>query len=147
MIQSINFAKMLLIGALFLSVTSCEKEEILTDTKIPAEIQAYVNTHFPNHNILQVKEDTDLLSHSYEVVLSGGIKLEFNNKKEIVEISSPNELPSSVIPEKIGAYVKTNFPDNTIIKWELDKKQQEVKLNNDIELVFTLEGEFLRIGD
>jgi len=73
--------------------------------------------------------------------------LEFNSDKEIVDIEAKSKLPDSVIPDLILQYVIKNYPDNYIIKWELEYKRQEVKLNNGLELVFNMDGSFLWIDD
>lgn len=49
---------------------------------IPAGILKYVNKAFPNNNIVQI----DKSSRQYEVELSNGLDLEFNNKGEFIRI-------------------------------------------------------------
>lgn len=73
--------------------------------------------------------------------------MEFNRKNDINEISSISQLPDSVIPEKIRQHTAANFPDNVIIGWELDDRNQQVKLNNGLELEFTKSGDFLRVDN
>ena len=73
--------------------------------------------------------------------------LEFNRKKEIQEIQSSKELPSSVIPDRIETYVSTNFEENYIIGWELDDKNQQIELDNNIEIEFTMDGDFVKFED
>lgn len=79
------------------------------------------------------------------MILEGSISLEFNRKNEIVEINSISKLPDSVVPEKIRQYVSANYPDNIIIGWERDDRNQQVELNNRLELEFNMSGDFLRI--
>lgn len=135
------------LGMALIFLTGCDKEEVLPSSDIPEEIAQYVTTHFPDHEILQVVKDRDDLTVTYEVILDGNISLEFNRDKEIVEIDASTELPDSVIPDKILEYVRTNYPDHFITDWELEGKHQKVKLNNGLELEFTMDGEFIRIDD
>lgn len=44
--------------------------------------------------------ERDELSKTYDILLSENINLEFNRKKEIIEIDGETQLPNSVIPEK-----------------------------------------------
>jgi len=81
------------------------------------------------------------------VVVEGGYKLEFNRDKKIDSVKGVSKLPDSVVPEKILAYVASNYPGNYIIEWDADKTTQEVKLDNRLELVFNSAGDFLRIDD
>ena len=131
-----------------ISLIGCDDKETLLDAdKIPAEIKTYVEKHFPGKNILQCIKDVDGLEVSYDVVVEGGYKLEFNRDKKIDSVKGVSKLPDSVVPEKILAYVASNYPGNYIIEWDADKTTQEVKLDNRLELVFNSAADFLRIDD
>jgi hypothetical protein len=125
--------------------SSCEKETIIPAGEIPNEINAYVLKHFPTSSITQILVDKDLVSKTFEVIITGGVSLEFNNKKQIQDIDGSSLLPESVIPEKIRQYVTSNYPNNVITDWELQGKNQQIGLNSGVELKFNLKGDFLRI--
>ena len=132
------------------SLTGCDKEEIIPSSDLPSEITNYISTHFPNNTIVQAIKDRDGLTKTYDILLSESISLEFNRKKEIVDIDGVDgitQLPNSVIPEKILQYVTTNYPTNFITDWELDDKNQQVQLDNGLDLEFNMKGDFLRIDD
>lgn len=135
-----------LITAIF-ALTSCDKETILNNAQTPSEITAFVTTHFPNHQILQTVKNVEGFKRTYDVILNGNISLEFNRKLEIIDIDADTQLPESVIPAKIGQYVSTNFPENFITDWELEDKHQQVGLDNDLDLEFTMSGDFVKIDD
>lgn len=147
MLKTLNILLVAVAAVAIFSLTSCDKEKVLSEDKTPEEITEYVDTHFPGLKIIQIVEDRDGFNKSYEVLLEGNIKLEFNRKKEIIEIESSEKLPDSVIPEKIRDYVTENFPDNYIIQWEIEDKHQQVELDNKLEIEFTMDGEFIRIDD
>lgn len=136
---------LLLVGVAFF--TSCDTEEIIPESKLPAAIQTYITTHFPSLKVVQVKEEKEFLQKSLEVTIEGGVQLDFNHKEEITDIDSNTELPDSVIPTEILAYVASNYPSNVITDWEIDDKNQQIGLDNGIDLDFTMAGEFLRIDD
>ncbi|MFA5541826.1 MAG: PepSY-like domain-containing protein [Bacteroidales bacterium] len=143
-----NFLKASLIATLFtISLTSCTQEVIIPASEYPSEITSYTSTHFPNNSILQVIKDREDLTETYDVLLSENIRLEFNRKKEIIDIDGAAQLPNSVIPEKILQYVTSNYPTNFITDWELDNKNQQVQLDNGLDLEFTMKGDFLRIDN
>ncbi len=127
--------------------SSCDKEEIISTDKLPAEITAYLSTHFPDNPVIQSMIERDDLTKTYEVILQGNYTLTFNRKKEVIDIEGFSKLPDSVIPAKIREYVGSNYPDNYIIGWELDGKNQQVELNNDLDLEFTMNGDFIRIDN
>ena len=137
----------LLLSAFFaISIlTSCEKETVLPASDVPAEIETYVKTHFSDHKILQVIKDKDGFTKSYDVILEGGFSLEFDRKLEIIDIDGTGRLPDSVIPAKILDYVSQNYSGNYITDWEIDGKNQQVGLENELDLEFNMSGEFLRI--
>lgn len=145
--QTKKTALVIVLAIMTLSLTSCDREKVLSTSEIPAEITEYASTHFPNNAILQVVEDVDGLSKTYNVILKDNISLEFNRKKEIKDIDGTTKLPESVIPLEIARYVTANFPNNLITDWELEDKHQQVGLDNGLDLEFTLKGDFIRIDD
>lgn len=124
---------------------SCEKEEILPENDIPAEIISYTTTHFPDNPIIQAVKDTDGLEVQYDVILQGSYSLEFNRKLEVTEIEGISKLPDSTIPAEILSYVTVNYAENYIVAWELDDRNQQINLNNGLEIEFSMSGDFLRI--
>jgi len=140
-----GLGKSLLLVLLLIGLAGCDKEEDISPEDLPAEILAYVQLHFPDHSVIGAVKDIDGRSMSYEVKLEGGFKLEFNEKKEIIEIEGKSKLPDSVIPPEIRLYVLDHYPDNYIIEWELEGANQQVELDNKIELLFTMDGDFIKI--
>jgi len=139
--------KSLIATAIVFSLSSCDKEEIILSSDLPSEITSYISTHFPNNTITQVIKDRDGLAKTYDILLSENVSLEFNRKKEIIDIDGITQLPNSVIPEKILQYVTTNYLSNFITDWELDDKNQQVQLDNGLDLEFNMKGDFLRIDN
>lgn len=130
-----------------LFLVSCAKEINLPEKKIPEEIKSYITTHFPDCSILKATKDRDENDDMYEVSLSCGVKLEFNKQKNIIDIDGISKLPDSVIPAKILSYVTATYPNNYILGWEIQSNNQEVQLDNHLELVFNMSGDFLRISN
>ncbi|AFL81441.1 Protein of unknown function (DUF2874) [Aequorivita sublithincola DSM 14238] len=141
----------LVLCVLSLTFASCSKDDDndttvnLSEAEIPAEIKNYVSTNFASNTIDRVVKETDNKEISYDVFLSERIILEFNNNFEITDIDDDSQLPNSVIPQPILDYVAQNYPNNFITDWELETNYQEVELNNDLELEFTLDGVFIRV--
>lgn len=141
------FKNIFLLAVVATFLVACSDEEIVPSSELPSSIKSYISTHFPTNEIIQVVKDREGFSKSYDVILAGSISLEFNKKNDINEISSISQLPDSVIPEKIRQHTAANFPDNVIVGWELDDRNQQVKLNNGFELEFTRSGDFLRVDN
>jgi len=130
-----------------LSFTSYAQESIIPNGKIPVEIVKYVKKYFPDNSIFKVVKDREILSTTYEVDLQGNIELEFDGDFQITDIKADSKLPDQVIPKKILAYVHTNYPNVGITDWELDGRYQAVELENDLDIVFDLDGRFVKIDD
>lgn len=142
-----NFVPFILI-TFTIVLASCERESILKENEIPAEITAYISQHFSNHKILQSVKDRDNFELTYDIILSEGVTLEFNRKKEIISIDGNAQLPESAIPSQILTYVNAQYPGDLIQDWEIaDKQNQEIRLSNGLELIFNKSGEFLRIDN
>lgn len=144
--------KYLYLIALFISVQflmACEGDDtVLPTNKYPSEITAFVNKHFSGSQITRIERDRDDFRTEYEVYLNTGFKLEFNGKYKVTDIKSKNKmtkLPDSVIPAKILSYVTKNYPSNFIVHWDLDSRKQSVELDNDYDLDFDLNGNFIRV--
>jgi hypothetical protein len=134
-------------ASLLFSLSSCEKEVILPVSELPDEISSYISAHFPNNSVLQYLKDTEGVKRTYDLILSDGISLEFNRKREIISIDGTSQLPTSVIPEKIFQYVENNYFGSVITDWELDGKNQQIELNNGLDLEFDMNGDFLRLDN
>lgn len=121
------------------------KDEIISAADLPKEIKKYMSKHFSNAKVIKAKKEETLLGVHHELKLDNGVELEFNGKNEIIEVDGSTKLPDSVIPSSILKYVKSNYAENSIVEWKLDRNKQEVELDNGIELEFTKEGKFIRI--
>jgi len=124
-----------------------DNEVVLTENEIPVEIKTYVTTHFPNSSIIRAIKETDDNMISYELYLSENVELTFNDAFQIIEIDGASQLPDSVIPTAILDYVAQNYPNNFITDWELEDNHQQVELNDETELEFTLDGVFIRVDN
>jgi hypothetical protein len=136
----------------FLTIlTSCSSDDdnindvLLTEAEIPKAIKTYIETHFPSNTIIRVEKDTENNIITYDIYLSENINLDFNSAFDIIDIDGVIQLPSSVIPPSILNYVSANYPNNVITDWELEFNHQQVELNNNLELEFEMNGDFIRI--
>lgn len=139
--------KLFLILTTVILLTGCEKETIIQGNQVPEKIKTYIETHFPQLSVLQVLEDRDGFTLTYDVTLQQGYFLEFNRKMEIEEVTGIEPIPNSVVPSNILTYVQTQFSEQSILSWDLSDRIQEVTLDNGIQLEFDQEGNFLRIDN
>ncbi|MBQ4915915.1 PepSY-like domain-containing protein [Maribacter sp. MMG018] len=140
--------------ASFLTVfTSCNDDDdnsndiYLSETEIPETIQSYITDHFGENMILNAEKETENNEVTYEIYLTDNTNLEFNSDLDIIDIDGTSKLPDSVIPATILDYTATNYPDNYITDWELELDHQQVELDNNVELEFDMNGDFIRIDN
>lgn len=119
----------------------------LAAEQIPAQIKSYIDTHFAGTNITKATIDDNDSDDKYEITLSGNIELDFAADFSITDIDANSKLPASVIPAKIADYVSANYPNNVITDWSLEDNAQQLELDNQTELEFSLTGDFIRIDD
>ena len=120
------------------------------DTKnLPATAKDFIQQNFSSNTEQEVEENSKWqiwADDKYEVKLSNGIELDFDEKGNIIEIDSQNDaIPMSALPSAIATYLKENYPDSQVIGWEKEKKSQEIELLDGTELEFDGQGNFRKI--
>lgn len=131
----------LAIGLIAMNVfASCDRTITVND--LPKNAQQFISAYFPGIETLSVKfEDGE-----YEVVLSNGTEVEFSRKGEWKDVDCHTlPVPAGIIPTAIASYVLEKFPNNFIVKIAKERNQYEVELNNDMDLVFDQNGNFLHV--
>ena|SRR5699024_2440148 len=135
-----------LFGFLF-TTNAYAQDQMLKADQLPNEITEYVQQHFPDSKISAAQKEDEIFGPvEYEVWLDNGTEIDFE-KTTVTNIESNTELPQSVIPENIAAYVQSNFSNNHIVSIDFDDNKQGVELDNDMELVFDNQGNFKGMDD
>ena len=122
-----------------------------TNTKnLPATAQDFIQQNFSSNTVEEVEENSKWqiwADDKYEVKLSNGVELDFDENGNIIEIDSQKDeaIPMSALPSTIATYLKENYPDSQVIGWEKEKKSQEVELVDGTELEFDEQGNFRKI--
>lgn len=129
-------------------LTANAQEKRITLKELPANAQTYITKHFPNQAPSYIIEDKGMLSTDYEVMLTGGTKIEFDGSGNWEEVDgNKTAIPNSVIPKNIATYLTANYKGQAIEKIEREKYKYKVELLNGLDLEFDADGKFLRIDD
>lgn len=115
--------------------------------KLPVAAKEYIQTNFPGEKTTMVTKDDDLIFADYTVMLSNGIKLEFEHSGALTQISSPNGIPAELVPVSIRNYVQTHYPNAGYLDFEIGKRTYEVKLTNRMELKFNNSFHIIEVDD
>jgi len=67
------------------------------------------------------------------------------NEQEYTSLE--NSSLSAAVQEKIKAYLSANYANQNVVEVEVEQQKIEVKLNNGKELIFDLNGTFVRLDD
>lgn len=133
---------------MFAGIASADNDRIVPYENLPAKAQEFVKKYFPSEKVSYVKEETDFMELSYEVVFAQGTKVEFTGQGEWKEVDCRySTLNEDLVPEQIRAYVKQNFPDTKFVKIEKGYRDYEVKLTNRLELTFDMNFNLVDIDD
>lgn len=118
-------------------VAQAGTDKTITFNQLPAAAQKTIQQHFKNKKTALVKQDTEWLSKSYDVIFTDGSKAEFDKNGVWTEVDcKPNTVPSFFVPKGIQVFIKSNYPGVTITKIEKVRAGYDVELSNHLEITF-----------
>lgn len=123
--------------------SSCEKfnDTVIEFSGLPSAAQTTINNHFDSEDIMLVVYDKDLFDKEYTVTFYDGTIIEFDKNGDWDSIESYSEgVPYGVILDKIVEYLSEKYPDVKVLEIDKDKNGYELKLENTMELEFSLTG-------
>ena len=124
------------------SFVSCDR--VVTPDKLPAQAKQFITNHFNGIDILSVRKD----GSQYEVVLFDGTELDFTRGGKWTKVDcGMNPLPDGILPANTVQYLTAKFPMNFATKVKYEHKRYEVGLNNDLDLLFNKNGNFMGADD
>ncbi len=105
--------------------------------QLPIKSQKFISKYFQGLKVAIVKQESDLFRKSYDVIFTNGDKLEFDGNGDWSEVTSlKNGVPEEIIPVRIKEYLKSNYPEDKVLKLERDEKGYEVNIANIWEIKF-----------
>lgn len=109
--------------------------------ELPQNIQNFIKQNFPNATIVSAETDKQ---KEFDVHLSDGTEIDFVGNGRWESIKNYSGLSDSLVPNKAAKYIKTSYPNIKIIEIEAEGSNWEIKLQNNRELLFSYDGNFLR---
>ena len=118
---------------------------------LPQTVLDYITTNYSNQTILTSEIESN---GNYEVVLSNSVELIFDANGNFLGIDDDSNdnygdtyINPADLPQAILDYIANNYPNNTIDEAELENNgNYEVELDDDTELIFDADGNFLGVG-
>jgi len=115
---------------------------------LPDAAQQFLKQYFPKLEVSLAKEDVEITYKEYEVVLTDGTRIEFRSNGEWKDVDCKfSEVPAGIVPKQIVEYVKKNYPDVKIIQIDRDRRDYEVSLSNNLDLIFDMKFKLIDIDD
>ena len=109
---------------------------------MPDAAQQFIAQYFAGATVVNVELDDFV----YEVLLSNGVELDFDMNGNWREVDCHTfAVPQGIVPASIANFVSTSYPNNFIVKIEIKNQRYEIELNNHLDLVFDINGNFLYI--
>lgn len=136
-------------ATLFISLTACaDREHSITYSELPAQAQSFVQQHFNVADIAYIERERDGIHNEFTVYLKNSTKIEFDHRGNLESVDCEiYPVPEGIIPEVIANYLKQHYPNHFAVKYSIGKYALEIELGNGMELLFDLDGKFLRIDD
>ncbi|MBO5312189.1 MAG: PepSY-like domain-containing protein [Bacteroidales bacterium] len=131
---------------LFAAVAKADDRPISMD-QLPAAARTFINTNYPEVQVLFSTKDDDIVLPDYNVALANGVSLEFYNDGALKKIESRDGVPSDLVPVQIVEFVKVRYPDAYFVSYEVDKRHYEVTLSNRLDLKFNKNYNLIEIDD
>jgi len=134
---------------LVFGIATAQDEGLVPASALPANAQTFVNQYFSANDIVSVWQDTEKGKvEEYTVLFADGTEVEFHADGNWKEVKARNgQVSLKIVPAKIAKYVQKKFPKAMIKEIKKGRAKYEVDLTNGVELIFNLNGKFLKIDD
>ena len=132
-----------------MSLTACaDQHQLIVYSELPVKAQTFIQTYFNQDDVTYIERDLDGVSYEYDVYLANAIEIEFDSQGSLQSIDCKRTpVPKGVVPKLITNFVEQRYPDFYIVEYMIERRNQKVELNNELELIFDREGNFQRIDD
>lgn len=122
--------------------SSDEKE--IGYAELPVQAQQFVKQYFPSATYSHVEKEKDHGKWEYEVLLSDGTKIDFNNKGEWKSVDCKySTLSAGIIPDAIAADIAQRYPSQQPYKIEKETGGYEIDIPG-FDLYYSNNGKFIR---
>lgn len=142
--------KVFLVFLVAMTFCAFAQEQRISTDQLPEKAQIFLQESFKNASVVKAILETDDDETEYNVVLSNGIKIKFNEFGKWQKIESKKAtFPTYFIPDALVTHCQKNYPDAIIRKVEKTHRNDiscfEVKLSNGIELVWNSQSREITI--
>ena len=141
---------MALVATLVFAFTACadDYQRVVQYRSLPVLAQSFIQKHFSQEDVSRIVMEKEGLFNEFSVYLKDATEIEFDHKGNLLSVDCQySPVPASIMPQAVVEYVNYHFPDDFITEYVVKPRRLEVGLNNDLDLIFDLNGNFLGIDD
>lgn len=143
-------SSILLTTTLAFATTNCifDNERPVGYGELPAEAQSFLETHFATVEFSHAILDQEILGDEYQVMLSNGTKIEFDDNGNWTEVDCRHSaVPAAIVPAAIAQYVNDHYAGSTIVELKRERNGWEAKIDRGLELTFNNNMQIVEIDD
>ena len=125
-------------------------ETVISANNLPVNAQNFVSKNFGNMEFVNAIKEVERNITTYNIQLKDGTKIEFTDNGDWKEVKNGLGKAISIkfFPDNIQKYLQTKYPKIDAKSIEMDTKDKEIKvelLQNNVDLKFDLNGNFIKI--
>ena len=140
---------LIILATLALSLTACaDHQQLINQSELPVLAQTFIQKYFNLAEVSYIERERDGMHHEYNVYLKDATKIEFDHQGNFQSIDCHTApVPEGIVPELIVNFVQTHYANTHIVEYHVEYRHLKVELSSGIELIFDLEGHFIRVDD
>lgn len=131
-----------------LSETAFTADVHVKTSSLPQPVLDYITANYPDKTIREVELEDN---NNYEVELHDGMELIFDSAGEFLGIDDDGDdtfgdrdIAASELPQNIKDFLAEHYPEISVDEAEIENNgNYEVELENDVEIIFDADGNFL----
>lgn len=137
-----------LLVALFTMGIQARGKQPIAFKNLPDVVKKEVEKNFTEDQIRFITSQRTMPRHYvYEFLLADDTKFKYDHKARLKEIKNKKGILEAMLPQDVIKYVKATCPNAIITKYEVENLSQKVELDDDMEMIFSKKGKFIRIDD
>ncbi|MCM1291780.1 MAG: PepSY-like domain-containing protein [Prevotella sp.] len=118
-----------------------------SSVELPQSAIKFLNDYYPTANVISVKAERENGKIEYEALLANGHSITFNESGEWIELDAPygDSVPTAFLNNNIQNYLADNYSGYGVKEISRNSSGYEIELSSGIELIFDVNGNFVRI--
>ena len=140
---------LVLLVTITMSLVACaDRQHLIEYSELPAQAQNFLLKYFNVADIAYIEQERDGVHYDYNVHLKNTTEIDFDYRGNLQSIDCQvAPVPNGIVPELITNFVTLHYPNHFIVEYVIEYRHLKVELSNGLELVFDLEGHFIRVDD